>query len=256
MSRLSLELKSSATDRRTESARNDGNDGSTHRGAARNQTRTVSVDGLCRQTEQRDRGNATVPGAKPLMERCNHHAVKPDIADWNFKLKAIVRNQRALTRMNEVERAQDPPPYDQYYDDWRQLAQSHHFQLTMHTECTSLGIVRNQDGPETQRRRTTQCNPQNMWSTLARVIKVLEFDFGFESDLLNRLTSFEVAVEDYKNTAIETLSGSIRSAIMMQKEPKALQNHSLLTVPKEEVEWAVIKKVATDWLLASQSMAL
>ena len=35
-----------------------------------------------------------------------------------------------------------------------------------------------------------------MASTLARLIKVLEFDFGSESDLLNRLTSFEVAVEE------------------------------------------------------------
>ena len=66
-------------------------------------------------------------------------------------------------------------------------------------------------------------------------IKVLEFNFGLESELLNRLTSFEVAVEDFEKTANGTLSGNIRSAIMIQKAPEALNNHTVQLVPKEEI---------------------
>ena len=58
MSRLSLVLQSSATQRWTESARNDGNAGCSRGGAERNQTRLGLVHGLRRQTEQRDRSNA------------------------------------------------------------------------------------------------------------------------------------------------------------------------------------------------------
>ena len=57
MSRLSLVLQSSATQRWTESARNDGNAGCSRGGAERNQTRIGLVHGLRRQTEQRDRSN-------------------------------------------------------------------------------------------------------------------------------------------------------------------------------------------------------
>ena len=107
--------------------------------------------------------------------------------DAIIKLKAFVGNahQRATTGMNEVERAQDPLPFDQYDDQWRQLAQQLFFQLTMYTEGTPPGILRkvsSQDGFEACRRRAFQHRPQNAGSTLARLIEVLAFDFGSESD--------------------------------------------------------------------------
>ena len=57
MSRLSLLLMSSATERWTQSDLNDDNDGCTRVGAAGNQTIIWLVDGLRRQTGQSDRSN-------------------------------------------------------------------------------------------------------------------------------------------------------------------------------------------------------
>ena len=91
-----------------------------------------------------------------------------------------------------------------------------------------------------------------MESTLARLIKVLEFDFGQWQDLLDRMTSLEVAVEAFEKTADSILRDNTRSAIMIQK---AFKNHILLVVPTEEIRWIMTKKAAPDCLLAQQSMA-
>ena len=86
---------------------------------------------------------------------------KPDFADWNFELKAFVGNlnQCTWTGMHEVEWAQDPLPYGQYDDEWRQLAPTIHVLLTMYTEGTPPGIVHkvsNRNGFESYRRLPAQ----------------------------------------------------------------------------------------------------
>ena len=67
-----------------------------------------------------------------------------------------------------------------------------------YTKGTELGIARqvtNQDGMKSCWRVACKYNPENMRSTLARRIQVLQFDFRPESELLIRLTSFEMAIE-------------------------------------------------------------
>ena len=101
---------------------------------------------------------------------------------------------------------------------------------------STVGIVckvSDQHEFEAYRRLAYPYNTQNMGSTLARLIKALEFDFGSQSDLLNTLTSFKLAVEDNEKAANETLHDNIRPGIMIQKAPNALTNHILLSVPNE-----------------------
>jgi hypothetical protein len=185
---------------------------------------------------------------------------KLDFADWNFKLKAFIGNlnQKALKAMCLIEHSQDTLKPENYTDGEQQLASSLYFQLTMYTEGTPLGIIRkvtNQDGFEAYRKLCYQYDPQTMGNTLARLMKILEFNFGADGDFLDKLASFEGMIEEYEKSAGEALSDNIRSAIMVAKSPEALRNHILLTVPKEQVKWPLVKKVAMDYFLACQSMS-
>ena len=137
------------------------------------------------------------------------------------------------------------------------MAQSLYYQLTMYTDSTPLGIVRqvsNQDGFEAYRRLSYQYDPQNVGSILSRLMKVLEFDFGAEAEFLDSMSKFEILIEDYEKLSKETLSDNIRTAVLVARAPEALRNRVLLAIPKEQVQWAKIKKVATDYLLTKQSM--
>ena len=55
-----------------------------------------------------------------------------------------------------------------------------------------------------------------MCSTLARPVQVLEFDSGSEPDFTDKLTSFEVVIEEYETAADVTLSDNVRAAIVIQ----------------------------------------
>ena len=184
---------------------------------------------------------------------------KPDFHDWNFKFKAFIGNQsrKCLEGMTQVEYGQVQLNYANYDDEWRQMAQSLFYQLTMYTEGTPLGIIRkvsNQDGFEAYRRLSSQYDPQNMGSILSRLMRVLEFDFGGEAEFLDNMAKFEISIEEYEKLANETLSDNIRTAVLIARAPEALRNHVLLAIPKEEIQWARIKKVAADFLLTKQSM--
>ncbi|CAK0837226.1 unnamed protein product [Prorocentrum cordatum] len=137
------------------------------------------------------------------------------------------------------------------------MAQSLFYQLTMHAEGTPVGIIRkvsNQDGSEAHRRLSSQYDPQNMGSSLSRLMSALEFDFGGEAEFLDNMAKFEISIEEYEKLANETLSDNIRTAVLIARAPEASRNHVLLAMPKEEIHWARIKKVAADFLFTKQSM--
>ncbi|CAK0903384.1 unnamed protein product [Prorocentrum cordatum] len=159
--------------------------------------------------------------------------------------------------MTQVECSQNQLNYANYDDERRQMAQSLFYQLTMYTEGTPLGIIRkvsNQDGFEAYRRLSSQYDLQNMGSILSRLMRALEFDFGGEAEFLDNMAKFEISIEEYEKLASEALSDNIRSAVLIARAPDALRNHVLLGTPKEEIQWARIKKVAADFLLTKQSM--
>ncbi|CAK0899784.1 unnamed protein product, partial [Prorocentrum cordatum] len=149
---------------------------------------------------------------------------KPDYFDWSFKFKAFIGNQsrKALEGMNQVEYSQNALDYGNYDDERRQMPHSLYSMLTMYTEGTRLSY---------------QCDPQNMGSILFRLMKVLEFDFGGESEFLDNLAKFENLIEEYEKLSKEALSDNIRSAVLI-----------------EDIQWNTIKKVTSYYLLTKQSM--
>ncbi|CAK0828796.1 unnamed protein product [Prorocentrum cordatum] len=145
---------------------------------------------------------------------------------------------------------QDAMNYGSYDDEWRQRARSLYFMFTWCTEGTPLDIVRNisnQDGFEAHRRLSYHYDPQNMGSTLSRLMKVLEFDFGGESEFLDNLAKFENLIEEYEEMSKEALSNNIRSAVLIARAPDALKNNVLLLIPKEDIQWNTIKKTSGKW---------
>ena len=119
-------VKSSATERRVGNFQQDGTSGRARVGAARNQTRTGSADvHVDRQNYQEEPTRSNVLGTRPPAEKPIGDAIVGDDL-----------NQRALTRMNRVERAaQSPVNKDMYDVEWRQ---SQYFQLETCTEGAPL----------------------------------------------------------------------------------------------------------------------
>ncbi|CAK0857324.1 unnamed protein product [Prorocentrum cordatum] len=221
------------------------------------QTERADAEAANRQQSTKAFANAIIgdKGKPPTFDNMK----KPDFHDWAFKFKAYIGNQsrKCLEGMTQVEYSQNQLNYANYDDEWRQMAQSLFYQLTMYTEGTPLGIIRkvsNQDGFEAYRRLSSQYDPQNMGSILSRLMRVLEFDFGGEAEFLEAMAKFEISIEEYEKLASEALSDNIRSAVLIARAPDALRNHVLLGTPKEEIQWARIKKVAADFLLTKQSM--
>ncbi|CAK0853235.1 unnamed protein product, partial [Prorocentrum cordatum] len=221
------------------------------------QTERADAEAANRQQSTKAFANAIIgdKGKPPTFDNMK----KPDFHDWTFKFKAYIGNQsrKCLEGMTQVECSQNQLNYANYDDEWRQMAQSLFYQLTMYTEGTPLGIIRkvsNQDGFEACRRLSSQYDPQNMGSILSRLMRVLEFDFGGEAEFLDSMAKFEISIEEYEKLASEALSDNIRSAVLIARAPDALRNHVLLGTPKEEIQWARIKKVAADFLLTKQSM--
>ena len=178
---------------------------------------------------------------------------KPDFHDWNFKFKAFIGNQsrKCLEGMTQVEYGQVQLNYANYDDEWRQMAQSLFYQLTMYTEGTPLGIIRkvsNQDRFEAYTRLSYQYDTQNMGIVLSRLMKVLEYDFGGVADFLDNMAKFEVMIEEHEKLAKELLSDNIRTDVLIARAPEALRNHVLLAIPEKEIQSTMIKKVAANFL--------
>ena len=120
-----------------------------------------------RTSTDRTAMNTPVPGSRQLTKERMRDATigdgcqppsfdamkKPDFADWNFNLKAFVGNlkRRALTWMNEVERAQDPLPCDRCDDEGRQLTQSRKTYSTESAQGRDQGRQRQRKGMDYQK---------------------------------------------------------------------------------------------------------
>ena len=144
--------------------------------------------------------------------------------------------------MHEVERAQDPLPYGQYDDEWRQLAPSIHVLLTMYTEGTPPGIVHkvsNQNGPASYRRLPAQPTEHGEHTHAFDQSPGIRLRVGVRSiPQVDRLRSRSGRPRE---TANETLSDD-RSASITQKAPEELNNHILLARPMQEIQWTGTKQ--------------
>ena len=81
------------------------------------------------------------------------------------------------------------------------MAAGIYYQFTMYTEVTPLGVVRKattHDGFEAYRTLAYQYSPQTLGGQLAKLMKIVEFDFGEDRVFLDRMATFEVLIEEYQ----------------------------------------------------------
>ena len=175
--------------------------------------------------------------------------------DWNFKFKSFMGNISAplMQSMSSIEHRQDVLETSGYTEEQSQMAAGLYYQLTMYTEGTPLGVVRkvtSHDGFEAYRRLAYQYNPQTLGGQLAKLMRIVEFDFGEDGVFLDRMATFEVLIEEYQVAGKEVVSDNLRCAILVTRAPVALRNHLLLNASRD-LNWTDVKRSAMDFLLAT-----
>ena len=180
--------------------------------------------------------------------------------NWAFKLKAYIGNQSAATLelMRKAETMTEPLEAELYDVETEALATSLYYKLAMLTDRAALAIVRQvttNDGFEAYRRLVMRYNPRTMGRGLSRLAQLLSFDFGSdESQLLDKILQWERLIDEYEKGGAETVSDSVRCAVMQSRAPAAVRTHLLLNAPMM-ANWPAMRKTIQNYLIAASSSA-
>ena len=131
-----------------------------------------------------------------------------------------------------------------------------YYNLTMLCSGASLRIVRSfrsANSLEAYRLLSRRWNPSSKGRNPTKFSKVLHWEFGDASKMLDNLVSWESAVEDRENVTQEKLGDSVKCAIIAERAPAEVRTHLQLNAP--DAKFPQMRSLVEEYLQANAGSA-
>ena len=200
-------------------------------------TKYAQIDEMRQELRTLSRARPPREGGEKLGKPPNLDASGKNSEEFSFKFKSYMATQeeRGAEALETAEdHSTDTIDYNELPDYMQVTSRQVYYNLTMLCSGASLRIVRSVRSAkclEAYWLLSRRWNPSSKGRNLKKLSKVLHWEFGDASKMLDNLVSWESAVEDLENLTQEKLGDSVKCAIIAERAPAEVRTHLQLNAP-------------------------
>jgi len=219
----------------------------------------AQIEELRREVQLLSRARPVREFGEKLGKPPNLEATGKNWEEFSFKFKSYMATQEERG-VAALEAAEEPSTetieYAELPEYMQALSRQVYYNLTMLSSGASLRIVRSvrsANGLEAYRLLSRRWNPSSKGRNLTKLSKVLHWDFGDATKMLDNLVAWESAVEDWENVTQEKLGDSVKCAIIAERAPAEVRTHLQLNAPN--AKFPQMRAVVEEYLQANAGSA-